>query len=83
MAYRALLKPLRPGTRLASLWGGRALSDHRFKPEKVAVVTKTTRYEFELQRYRYAGLSEDDLKQLVCNISMINTILVSINSFFY
>lgn len=36
-----------------------------FKPEKVAVVTKTTRYEFEQQRYRYAGLSEDDLKQLV------------------
>lgn len=36
-----------------------------FKPEKVAVVTKTTRYEFEQQRYRYAGLSEEDLKQLV------------------
>lgn len=37
----------------------------QFKPEKVAVVTKTTRYEFEQQRYRYAGLSEEDLKQLV------------------
>lgn len=36
-----------------------------FKPEKVAVVTKTTRYEFEQQRYRSAGLSEEDLKQLV------------------
>ncbi|KAK7895809.1 hypothetical protein WMY93_021134 [Mugilogobius chulae] len=36
-----------------------------FKPEKVAVVTKTTRYEFEQQRYRYAGLSEQDLKQLL------------------
>lgn len=36
-----------------------------FKPEKVAVVTKTTRFEFELQRYRYAGLAEEDLKQLV------------------
>ncbi|XP_039636154.1 NAD kinase 2, mitochondrial isoform X2 [Perca fluviatilis] len=36
-----------------------------FKPEKVAVVTKTTRYEFELQRYRYAGLSEEDFKQLL------------------
>lgn len=36
-----------------------------FKPEKVALVTKTTRYEFEQQRYRYAGLSEDDLKQLL------------------
>lgn len=38
---------------------------HQFQPEKVAVVTKTTRYEFEQQRYRYAGLSEEDLKQLV------------------
>lgn len=36
-----------------------------FTPEKVAVVTKTTRYEFEQQRYRYAGLSEEDLKQLL------------------
>ncbi|KAM9841572.1 NAD kinase 2, mitochondrial [Aulostomus maculatus] len=36
-----------------------------FKPGKVAVVTKTTRYEFEQQRYRYAGLSEEDLKQLL------------------
>lgn len=36
-----------------------------FRPEKVAVVTKTTRYEFEQQRYRYAGLSEEDLKQLL------------------
>ncbi|XP_038136560.1 NAD kinase 2, mitochondrial isoform X2 [Cyprinodon tularosa] len=36
-----------------------------FKPEKVAVVTKTTRYEFEQQRYRYAGLSEEDLEQLL------------------
>uniref|UniRef100_A0A3B3C8C5 NAD(+) kinase n=1 Tax=Oryzias melastigma TaxID=30732 RepID=A0A3B3C8C5_ORYME len=36
-----------------------------FKPERVAVVTKTTRYEFEQQRYRYAGLSEEDLKQLL------------------
>ncbi|KAM7393360.1 hypothetical protein PAMA_008155 [Pampus argenteus] len=36
-----------------------------FKPEKVAVVTKTTRYEFEQQRYRYSGLSEEDLKQLL------------------
>lgn len=36
-----------------------------FKPAKVAVVTKTTRYEFEQQRYRYAGLSEEDFKQLV------------------
>ncbi|XP_017574431.1 NAD kinase 2, mitochondrial isoform X3 [Pygocentrus nattereri] len=36
-----------------------------FKPSKVAVVTKTTRYEFEQQRYLYAGLSEEDLKQLL------------------
>lgn len=40
-----------------------------FKPDRVAVVTKTTRYEFELQRYRYAGLSEEDLTQLVRNCS--------------
>uniref|UniRef100_A0A8C9S7G7 NAD kinase 2, mitochondrial n=1 Tax=Scleropages formosus TaxID=113540 RepID=A0A8C9S7G7_SCLFO len=40
-------------------------SEETFKPSKVAVVTKTTRYEFEQQRYRYAGLSEDDLKQLL------------------
>ncbi|XP_056146500.1 NAD kinase 2, mitochondrial isoform X2 [Lampris incognitus] len=39
--------------------------DGGFKPAKVAVVTKTTRYEFEQQRYRYAGLSEEDLKQLL------------------
>lgn len=39
-----------------------------FKPEKVAVVTKTTRYEFEQQRYRYAGLSEEDLKHLVRSV---------------
>ncbi|XP_066568289.1 NAD kinase 2, mitochondrial isoform X2 [Amia ocellicauda] len=36
-----------------------------FNPTKVAVVTKTTRYEFEQQRYRYAELSEEDLKQLL------------------
>ncbi|XP_053304099.1 NAD kinase 2, mitochondrial isoform X2 [Spea bombifrons] len=36
-----------------------------FRPKRVAVVTKTTRYEFELQRYRYAGLSEDELKELL------------------
>ncbi|XP_061887366.1 NAD kinase 2, mitochondrial isoform X4 [Entelurus aequoreus] len=38
---------------------------HGFKPGKIAVVTKTTRYEFEQQRYRYAGLSEEDLKHLL------------------
>ncbi|XP_061655354.1 NAD kinase 2, mitochondrial isoform X2 [Phyllopteryx taeniolatus] len=36
-----------------------------FQPGKVAVVTKTTRYEFEQQRYRYAGLCEEDLKHLL------------------
>lgn len=36
-----------------------------FRPSRVAVVAKTTRYEFEQQRYRYAGLSEDDLRQLL------------------
>ncbi|XP_072272697.1 NAD kinase 2, mitochondrial isoform X2 [Pyxicephalus adspersus] len=36
-----------------------------FRPQRVAVVTKTTRYEFEQQRYRYAGLSEGELKELL------------------
>ncbi|KAM8961460.1 NAD kinase 2, mitochondrial isoform 2-T2 [Pelodytes ibericus] len=36
-----------------------------FRPERVAVVTKTTRYEFEQQRHRYAGLSEGELKELL------------------
>uniref|UniRef100_A0A8C4X3R8 NAD kinase 2, mitochondrial n=1 Tax=Erpetoichthys calabaricus TaxID=27687 RepID=A0A8C4X3R8_ERPCA len=36
-----------------------------FKPSKVAVVAKTTRYEFEQQRYKMSGLTEDDLKQLL------------------
>ncbi|KAM3937515.1 NAD kinase 2, mitochondrial isoform 2-T2 [Leptodactylus fuscus] len=36
-----------------------------FRPDRVAVVTKTTRYEFEQQRYRYAGLSEDELRELL------------------
>lgn len=67
---------LRAANRAACrLFGGRRLRHaaapvrsppkHQFNPERVAVVTKTTRYEFEQQRYRYAGLSEEDLKQLV------------------
>ncbi|XP_038599338.1 NAD kinase 2, mitochondrial [Tachyglossus aculeatus] len=36
-----------------------------FRPSRVAVVAKTTRYEFEQQRYRYADLSEDRLRQLL------------------
>ncbi|KAM4808205.1 NAD kinase 2, mitochondrial isoform 2-T2 [Rhinophrynus dorsalis] len=40
-------------------------STRGFRPSKVAVVTKTTRYEFEQQRYRYAGLSEEELKELL------------------
>ncbi|XP_061472389.1 NAD kinase 2, mitochondrial isoform X3 [Rhineura floridana] len=39
--------------------------DGGFRPARVVVVAKTTRYEFEQQRYRYAGLSEEDLKQLL------------------
>lgn len=39
--------------------------DGGFLPSRVVVVAKTTRYEFEQQRYRYAELSEEDLKQLV------------------
>ncbi|KAB5548946.1 hypothetical protein PHYPO_G00061520 [Pangasianodon hypophthalmus] len=44
---------------------GALQADSGFKPSKVAVVTKTTRYEFEQQRYLCAGLSEEDLKQLL------------------
>ncbi|XP_073537787.1 NAD kinase 2, mitochondrial isoform X2 [Phyllobates terribilis] len=36
-----------------------------FRPERVAVVTKTSRYEFEQQRYRSTGLSEDELRELL------------------
>ncbi|XP_063817070.1 NAD kinase 2, mitochondrial isoform X2 [Pseudophryne corroboree] len=36
-----------------------------FRPDRVAVVTKTTRYEFEQQRHRYAGMSEEELKMLL------------------
>lgn len=46
-----------------SNWSSKAGSG--FRPSRVVVVAKTTRYEFEQQRYRYAGLSEEDLKQLV------------------
>ncbi|XP_026989896.1 NAD kinase 2, mitochondrial isoform X2 [Tachysurus fulvidraco] len=45
--------------------GGALQADSGFNPSKVAVVTKTTRYEFEQQRYFCAGLSEEDLKQLL------------------
>ncbi|XP_049624523.1 NAD kinase 2, mitochondrial isoform X2 [Suncus etruscus] len=45
---------------------GRGLrAEGAFRPSRVVVVAKTTRYEFEQQRYRYAELSEDDLKQLL------------------
>ena len=40
-------------------------ADAGFNPGKVAVVTKTTSYEFEQQRYRYSELSEEVLKQLL------------------
>ncbi|KAM6187276.1 NAD kinase 2, mitochondrial [Sarcoramphus papa] len=45
--------------------GGLGAAGGVFRPSRVAVVVKTTRYEFEQQRYRYAGLSEEDLKQLL------------------
>uniref|UniRef100_A0A1A7WK00 NAD kinase 2, mitochondrial n=2 Tax=Iconisemion striatum TaxID=60296 RepID=A0A1A7WK00_9TELE len=76
MAHRSLVNLLWIGNRTISC--GFALRSLRtvacgassaptagFKPDKVAVVTKTTRYEFEQQRYRYSGLSEEDLKQLL------------------
>ncbi|KAG9488411.1 hypothetical protein GDO78_007949 [Eleutherodactylus coqui] len=52
------IHPRRVSTRPSNGPGG-------FRPDKVAVVTKTTRYEFEQQRYRSAGLSEDELRALV------------------
>ncbi|XP_003224309.1 NAD kinase 2, mitochondrial isoform X2 [Anolis carolinensis] len=54
----ALAGPGSPPSAHRALEGG-------FRPARVAVVAKTTRYEFEQQRYRYAGLSEEDLKQLL------------------
>uniref|UniRef100_A0A671LNI6 NAD kinase 2, mitochondrial n=1 Tax=Sinocyclocheilus anshuiensis TaxID=1608454 RepID=A0A671LNI6_9TELE len=54
--------PWKPETQITKIKPG---AECGFKPAKVAVVTKTTRYEFEQQRYRYAGLSEEDLKQLL------------------
>ncbi|XP_060917155.1 NAD kinase 2, mitochondrial isoform X1 [Labrus mixtus] len=78
MSRRSVVNFVSLGTRAASLLHGNyhrplhtsicnnsSLPTGGFKPEKVAVVTKTTRYEFEQQRYRYAGLSEDDLRQLL------------------
>ncbi|XP_076020321.1 NAD kinase 2, mitochondrial [Genypterus blacodes] len=73
MTLRSVVKLIRLGNRSFILLhgsSGRALHASSqpatgFKPAKVAVVTKTTRYEFEQQRYRYAGLSEEDLKQLL------------------
>lgn len=78
MTRRSVVNWLCLGTRAVSLLCGNPLRPLHtslctassqpkagFKPEKVAVVTKTTRYEFEQQRYLYAGLSEEDLKQLL------------------
>ncbi|RVE65385.1 hypothetical protein OJAV_G00116170 [Oryzias javanicus] len=73
MALRSILNSMRLGDRAARCrFPPHAPVRHAscqprsgFKPERVAVVTKTTRYEFEQQRYRYAGLSEEDLKQLL------------------
>uniref|UniRef100_A0A4W6DH28 NAD kinase 2, mitochondrial n=1 Tax=Lates calcarifer TaxID=8187 RepID=A0A4W6DH28_LATCA len=78
MTRRSVVNLVLLGNRAVSLLNGNSLRplhtsvyntssqpESGFKPEKVAVVTKTTRYEFEQQRYRYAGLSEEDLKQLL------------------
>ncbi|XP_069631018.1 NAD kinase 2, mitochondrial-like isoform X2 [Haliaeetus albicilla] len=58
---------VRPGPCVPRRWGCGRLeaAGGGFWPARVAVVVKTTRYEFEQQRYRYAGLSEEDLKQLL------------------
>lgn len=60
LLYGTHIRPFR-----TSVYNALSQPKSGFKPERVAVVTKTTRYEFEQQRYRYAGLSEEDLKQLV------------------
>ncbi|XP_041816698.1 NAD kinase 2, mitochondrial isoform X1 [Chelmon rostratus] len=78
MARRSVVNLVRFGNRAVSLLYGSSVRPLHtstcssssqpkagFKPGRVAVVTKTTRYEFEQQRYRYAGLSEEDLKQLL------------------
>ncbi|XP_034403246.1 NAD kinase 2, mitochondrial [Cyclopterus lumpus] len=77
MGRRSAVNLVRLGTRAVSLLYGNPLRpvhtstrkapepEAAFRPEKVAVVTKTTRYEFEQQRYLYAGLSEEDFKQLL------------------
>ncbi|XP_029434636.1 NAD kinase 2, mitochondrial isoform X1 [Rhinatrema bivittatum] len=61
-ARRIMTQQGRPGQQQELLQPQQATA---FRPSKVAVVTKTTRYEFEQQRYRYAGLSEQDLKELL------------------
>lgn len=84
---RPVVKLLSGGSRCgrnACLIGKRNVTtpaDSGFLPSKVAVVTKTTRYEFEQQRYRYAGLSEEDLKQLVRVTVLTNTHSLNIFSF--
>ncbi|XP_057216766.1 NAD kinase 2, mitochondrial isoform X1 [Triplophysa rosa] len=81
MLSRALRKSFSYGNPLVAVFTGNYCSRVRFHqtavrkvalqaecgftPEKVAIVTKTTRYEFEQQRYRYAGLSEEDIEQLL------------------
>uniref|UniRef100_A0A8C5RNF6 NAD kinase 2, mitochondrial n=1 Tax=Laticauda laticaudata TaxID=8630 RepID=A0A8C5RNF6_LATLA len=62
------LPPSSPSRRCLGSGGRSSLSSKAgsgFRPSRVVVVAKTTRYEFEQQRYRYAGLSEEDLKQLL------------------
>ncbi|XP_059581206.1 NAD kinase 2, mitochondrial isoform X4 [Alligator mississippiensis] len=68
---RALALPLPLPRALAAAGRGRGAGlgsgggGGGFRPSRVVVVAKTTRYEFEQQRYRFAGLSEDDLRQLL------------------
>ncbi|XP_075444380.1 NAD kinase 2, mitochondrial isoform X2 [Ascaphus truei] len=57
--------PSRPGTRAVMTRTPAAGRPEGFRPARVTVVAKTTRYEFEQQRYRYAGLSEGELKELL------------------
>ncbi|XP_048358681.1 NAD kinase 2, mitochondrial isoform X2 [Sphaerodactylus townsendi] len=57
--------PRRLSADVASELPSQAAGGGGFRPSRVVVVAKTTRYEFEQQRYLFAGLSEEDLKQLL------------------
>ncbi|KAM4710456.1 NAD kinase 2, mitochondrial isoform 2-T2 [Discoglossus pictus] len=64
-ACASAVTQLVPRAAARTLHSGQPRVSGAFRPGRVAVVAKTTRYEFEQQRYRYAGLSEEELKELL------------------